>query len=433
VRDEPDRGRRGARLMARWRGLAERGPAYKLAASIAVASLFRLAVFVWAIVWPFANENGQPVSPLLPQAGLDMVFYAQSRELIFGHHLTDLFAGFLSYYGATEEGQFVDVAAPLLPLLLEVFGYGPGHTLPLAAMFLAMGIAWSILWLWWLHRRGLSFGWLVLFAVLPNPVWLTLNISTDLPFALIFGLFWVTCELRHRPRLMWAGAGLAALGSATRPNGLVLLLYLVVDQVRIGIQRRSIPVLPLMTASALLALATVYYLPQFRSHLGTSDSLGYFGALPGEFFAGLFPSLPHWIDQGASLFLLLGAKALYFCGLRPSYGDTPSATVLIRAAAGMVLLPGLVYWLKAGTTSERLLLVLFLLPIFAGATQERYNLAILPVLFWFGVRAFQTFSARAKWLRLPNAGGRRQVIREGLARPTRDGIEATSFESDPRA
>lgn len=78
-----------------------------------------------------------------------------------------------------------------------MFDYGPGNTLPLAIFYLVAGTALVVIWLWWLDRKGVSYFWLMVFALFPYRVWLTVNISTDLLFALLFAVFYVAYFRRN--------------------------------------------------------------------------------------------------------------------------------------------------------------------------------------------------------------------------------------------
>jgi len=162
---------------------------HPLATAFVVAAAMRIAVFILLMIWPIANESGHPVSPLLPQRGIDMGFYEEVRVKLFSEGLSGIAENFAAFYGA-ESPISMFVSAPIVPLMLELFSYGAGNTLPLATFYLIIGIVLAGLWLRWLHERELQPWLLYLFALLPNPVWLTVNISTDLPFAFLFALIY---------------------------------------------------------------------------------------------------------------------------------------------------------------------------------------------------------------------------------------------------
>ena len=57
-------------------------------------------------------------------------------------------------------------------------------------------------------------------------------------------------------------------------------------------------------------------------------------------------------------------------------------------AAGLILLPGLLYLAFRGDRRDRLFVWIFFLPIFIGPTQDRYNLPIQGLLFFYGLQAY---------------------------------------------
>ena len=122
----------------------------------------------------------------------------------------------------------------------------------------------------------------------------------------------------------------------------------------------------------------------------------YFGIRSSEYIAGMIGILPTWLDLLVSWGALAGAKVLYFVGLRPSYGETTMTLVFVRAAAGLVLLPGLIHIIFAMPRRQKLFVALFCLPIFLGPAQDRYNLPIFPLLFLHGALAYQALYKRLR-------------------------------------
>jgi len=372
-----------------------------------VAILVRLLVFAWAALWPIANEQGDLISPLIASSGIDLSHYQNMRALYFGDPdvamatLGAVFAG----QSAALWGQAM-FSGPLFPLLLELFEFGPGSTLPLACFYLAIGCALAALWLIWLERQGLHPAWLFAFALLPNPVWFMLNISTDLLFAAATAAFYlVYFSGPPSVRRLAACAFLAALALTIRPNAVALALFLLIDATWKAGDRRLHRLL-LAGMAALLVPAAAFYGPYLYTFVVSSTEKPlYFGRSQAEYLAGVFPMLPEFLDRVASLAVLVVAKLLCLVGLRPSAGDTSAALVFVRAAPGLILLPGLVWGLWRADASHRLLIVLFAAPVLAGATQERYMLPLQPVLFLFGCQAGSAVLAR-----LRAAGARRPSV-----------------------
>ena len=349
--------------------------------AILLAVVFRVGVYAWMIVSPIANEGGDPVSPLLLQSGIDFGYY-WSVYLSAVEAWPDLLAivGTLPF---TETR--VHLPGPGFLGLLAIFDYQESNTLPLTLFYLAVGIVLAALWLAWMWRQGLPFAWLAAFALLPTPVWLSANISTDLPFALATGAFFLIYAANEDGRQRYIlGLAVAVTALLFRPNAVVLLLFLAADL----ILRRDAPprlrVWGVVAALGLFLPAFYYYLPSFTDYSDGQGLITYFGISQVEYLGGAFESLPALIDRPLSWLSLAGAKLLYFVGLRPTYGVTPAPLVAVRAVAGIVLLPGMIYAIWYAPRRTKLFLIVFMLPFILGASQDRYNLPILPILFYYG-------------------------------------------------
>jgi hypothetical protein len=380
---------------------------------IAIAAIFRIALFVFAIYAPIANEDGVPVSPLSLQSGIDFFYFKTSAERLESG-LGPIIAEYIAFYRAPfelhgyDEFGHIEGGLPITPLMMIATNYTEGNTLPLALVYLALSIIMAWLWLKWLHRRGVPPLWLLLFALIPNPLWFMLNISSDLPFAILASLFYIYYFAEEKSRwtaAVWLIA--LALIPLTRATGYSIILFLACDTLLF----RSMP-LPRKLAAltcctvALVAFGILLY-PNFiavlRGNVG-SDPFTYFGSTGADFVRGIYNSLPVWLDKTLSWLSLLGGKLLYFTGLRPSYGGTSLLIVLIRSAAGLVLLPGLIWVVLKGGNRDRLFIAAMLAPVLLGASQDRYNLPIQPLLFYFGWKAYEPIWRRlVPWDR-PRAG-----------------------------
>lgn len=372
-----------------------------LALVIAIAVAVRLGVFAWALVWPIPNESLFPVSPLNIQGYPDFAFYLRSLEQYRTLPIAELFAKFVAFYQSPFEEQFGHIiAGPFFPALMELFDYRAGNTLPMALFYLVLDCAWAAIWLKYLSNRGMSAFWQLLLAIAPNPVWFMLVVSPDLVFALLVALFfyfYMRDERRPRETLLWVGFLLLIL--LTRPNGYSVLLFVLVDFAWRNVKYRTQEPWGLLSIGLLALLFGLYLYPYFITEMRkTAEDNIFFGLPTSAYAAGLFRTLPEWLDLTVSWAALAGAKTLYFVGLRPSYGATSDILVAFRALAGLVLLPGLVVAALRAPMRERLFLGLFFLPIFLGPTQDRYNLPIYPLLFYYGSTFYDALWARARRL-----------------------------------
>lgn len=164
--------------------------------AVMVAVVARVAVFLYTAVSPLKNEGGALVSPTEMQRGIDIEFYLGSKAY-YGQLADNLKRSYQGLLGDGERSRFY-LSGPVFPLLLALFGYGQDETLPLAVFFLLMSCALAGGWLFWLRRQGFGPLWLFLFAMVPNAIWYTINISTDLPFALTFAAFFLSISLHYR-------------------------------------------------------------------------------------------------------------------------------------------------------------------------------------------------------------------------------------------
>jgi hypothetical protein len=374
----------------------------------AIAAAFRIAVFVFAIYVPVANEDGFQVSPLHLQSGLDFFFFQTSAERL-KEGLGQTVAEYIAFYQAPFEEQglgdlgHLEGGLPVTPLLLIALDYGEGNTLPLAIMYLVFSISLAWLWIWWLHGRGVPAFWLLLFALIPNPLWFMLNISSDLPFALLVALFYLFYFAENQRRwsvIVWLAP--LALIAMTRATGYSVILFLTLHILLLQPMPTERKLAALAGCSVALAVFGMLLYPDFitvlRGNVGES-AFTYFDLTSADYAQGIYASLPEWLNFPLSWLSLLGAKLLYFTGLRPSYGDTSIWMVLARSAAGLVLLPGLVWLAWRGSNRDRLFIAAMLAPVLLGGTQDRYNLPIQPLLFYFGWKAYEPF-----WRQMFRAG-----------------------------
>ena len=375
----------------------------------AIAAIFRIALFIFAIYAPIANENGKPVSPVSLQSGIDFFYFKTSAERLKAG-LGPIIAEYVEFYRAPFERHGYDALGhiegglPVTPLMMIAANYTEGNTLPLALVYLALSVIMAWLWLRWLHQRGVPPLWLLLFALIPNPLWFMLNISSDLPFAMLVSLFYIYYFAEEKGRATTAAWLIAlALIPLTRATGYSIILFLTLDSLLFRSMPPSRKLAALAGCTVALAVFGVLLYPNFmavlRGNVG-ANPFTYFGLISADFVDGIYHSLPAWLDKTLSWLSLFGGKLLYFTGLRPSYGDTSLWIVLIRSAAGLVLLPGIIWVAVRGENRDRLFIAAMLAPVLLGGTQDRYNLPIQPLLFYFGWKAYEPLWHRLALRRL---------------------------------
>ena len=385
--------------------------------AIAIAVIARIALFAWTIAEPIHDQRREPVSPTIVFTGTDAPFYAQSRELYFHQPFAEVIRQFSRYYlpgvtagsgpkGLNEAGVDYYVSSPAFPVLMELFDYRDGNALPLSIFYLLLSAITAGLWLFWLRSRGLGTLGLLLFAVMPSPMWFMLTVSTDALFA-----FLVACYVffGFRPdqsvniRMFTFTAGMALAMALTRPNGMSFVAFAAVQAIVLVLQKGNRNFrLSIVASIALLAIPLTYFLlPHYVVYVADGMGITYFGIQQEFYLSGLFDKQGALsvIDGAISITALAGAKILYLVGLRPSYGDLGLGMLLVRMAPGVVLLPGLLFLFLRGRFWEKALVALYLAPVLSGASQDRYLLPISPILFLHGATFYASIAPKNLWPR----------------------------------
>jgi hypothetical protein len=175
------------------------------------------------------------------------------------------------------------------------------------------------------------------------------------------------------------------LALITRPNALVLTPLMVFVAWKSNQVKAKLRWAAFWIVLGLYGL--LYYLPYYLVHDSNASNTHYWGLYPSEYYTGIWLGWPQWVGQPTSWLIFLVSKLLYAVGLRPSYSNMSSSLVVLRALPGLLFLPGLVYGLLSGRSFDRVFVVMFLTPVFVGAAQERYLLAITPLLSLWGFQA----------------------------------------------
>lgn len=372
--------------------------------------------FVWVSGFPVLNETGRPVSPLV-LSGTDIEYYITAAGVWSETSWSELVGTHYQFYSSISLAELRDQGllatigqirsdyvshgiermeylktGPLYPFVLNITNYSAGTTLPLALSYLILGIGTCFAWLWWLWENGVRSIPLYLFCLLPAPLYFSVSVGTDLPFLSLMALFVLTyfrAEWRVVHIIGWVAA--IAMMAMLRPNGVSLIAFVVLDLLvrRSEIERgRKVALLAIVFC---LGLATfLFYFPHGLSIVGDASVLVYFGVPASNYATGVLGLQTVWVDQVLSTLLLVGAKILYLVGLRPSFADASIVVVLIRAAPGLIFLPGLIWGLMSGWRSAALI-VIFAFPIMIGPAQDRYFLALQPLLFFWALCFWQKF------------------------------------------
>ena len=363
---------------------------------IAIASVaIRILAFVIFMFINLQDHKGNIVSPLEEQRGIDTAFYQEAAEQYKTYGWSILYKKTEDFYKDPSTEYSGISPMPLFPLLLILTDYQDGNTIPLALLYLVFCCMLCLIWLRWLKDNGCPTIGLWLFTVIPNPIYYMVAVGTDLPFALLFSVFFVSYFSKNRNNFIWISA--LILLFLMRPNSLSIGIFVILDQLLrdFNLEKRlKLIILPVM--ALVVTVIGIFALPYFVVYLDLSKDFTYFGVSNAEYINGIYTNLPIFLDKVLSVITFLFAKILYFCGLRPSYSDVSTEIVFLRAFVGIFLLPGLIYIFFSKKRSLKMLIFIYMLPIFIGATQDRYHLSIFPILYLYG---FQIYAMALKFIR----------------------------------
>jgi hypothetical protein len=356
--------------------------------------LLARAVAFWQLErWDVVNDSGLAVKPLGEPAFSDYAAYQMHinsawremfRPLLFIQYAWTDVAEAWSWL----RGQQLK-PGPIFSAILNIWGYERNRA-PLAWFYLLSGCGLGWLWARFLEWRGMGFWVQALAACFPALVYYSFLVSTDLLYAVLMATFYATAWavlMRKKGAWIWCMMVLM-LAILCRPNGLAMIPMLFVVLAVESTLTRSTRVLWVLIWGLFGLYMLIYYLPYFWLHEGNSAGTHYWGLYPQQFHEGFFSDLPLCLNQTASLLLLGVSKVIYSVGLRPSYSDINPWLVLARAWPGVLLLPGLIYGLWRGHWFDRTFVFFFLLPVYVGAAQERYLLAVTPLLLLWGIQAY---------------------------------------------
>lgn len=292
---------------------------------------------------------------------------------------------------------------PVFPALLHWADYENNRML-LSVLYVLGGAVLGGSWAVWLRDQGAAVWLQLIAACFPALVYYSFLVSTDLLFALVLAAWlssaWAVLQ-GHRSAWTWAVLTML-LALLTRPNALALLPLMCI----LAWQGRRLGAWLgwcLFWGMAGLYML-IYYLPYYWVHDGNAAATHYWGVLPSEYHRGLWADGPAWLSRPLSWLSLAISKLMHAVGLRPSYAGLDLGLVLARAWPGLLFLPGLVYGLWAGRWFDRWFVFFFMLPVFVGAAQERYVLAITPLLLLWGMKAWQCMG-RWAWQKLSRLAG----------------------------
>ena len=343
--------------------------------------------------WDVVNDSGLAIKPLGAPAYLDYALYRMHigsawdeifRPILFIQRALTNFAQAFTWL----HGQAIK-PGPIFPEILESWGYERIHA-RLACTYLLVGCALGWAWAIFLGWRKMGLWVQALAACFPALVYYSFLVSTDLLYAVLIAMFYAAAwaVLLHK-QSAWISCMVVLMAALlSRPNALAMIPVLFIVLIKESTLKWWTKSLWMFIWTLFGLYMLIYYLPYFWLHEGNSAGTPYWGIYPQQFYEGLFSDWPPRLNQAVSFLLLAISKVIYSVGLRPSYAGISPWLVLARALPGVLLFPGLIYGLWRGHWFDRVFAFFFLVPVYVGAAQERYLLALTPLLIFWGIQAY---------------------------------------------
>ena len=356
--------------------------------AIIISRLCAILIFESANIF---NDSGIPIKLGGETAFLDYLIYKNSASNAWSEITRPI--KFFVLLLEDWQGAFAWLKVqplkpgPIYPMLIGLTGYEESKNF----LSWAYQIAGSLLgWHWskFLRDRGEPLWLQFLCACFPALVYYAFLVSTDLLYACLIALWLIGARaVLENKTGAWNVAGIAMfLLLFARPNALALLPMMSFLAWRVKSFKSWIMWSLFWGVVGVYML--IYYLPYYWVHDINAGATHYWGFYPSEYYKGLWTEVPAWISQLLSWLLFAISKLMHAVGLRPSYASVDSWLVVARALPGLLFMPGLIYLFFAAEKFERWFVFFFMLPIFIGASQERYLLALTPILLLWGVRAW---------------------------------------------
>lgn len=366
-----------------------------------VVVLCRLLAVLFFEYFNVVNDSGIAVKFSGTPAYLDFTLYMQHAKNAFSQINQPLVFAQMATSDLSTAWQWLRLQeikpGPVFPYLLNFSSYEFDRSF-LSNTYLVLGAFLGIAWAWFASLRGRGLFFQLFLSSFPSLVYYSIIVSSDLVYALLTAVFFAACwaVLAKIKGAWWWCTFFLMLLVLTRPNGVsmfpvLMLLFFKEEEFS---KYKKMFILTFLSVVAFYGL--IYYLPYLWVHENNALSTNYWGIYPDQYKSGLFKWLPNWINYGVSIVLFGVSKLIYAVGLRPSYADIDPWLVVLRALPGVILLPGLLYGFLRGHWFDKVFVFFFLVPLFAGASQERYLLAVIPLLMIWGMSAYAELLNKCK-------------------------------------
>ena len=357
---------------------------------ILIIILSRLLGFVIFDQFDIVNDSGLAVKPLGLPAYLDYKTYLAHTKSAWQEIDRPFRFIQLAWLDPTEAMMWLQSQnAKPGPLFSKILGLAGFDTLGLVYIFIGcvLGFSWAKFFEW----RNIGLWEQVFLACFPALIYYSFLVSTDLLYAVLVAIFYATSWyfLLNKKWALILSVLIIIILLLIRPNALSLIPILLILIYKNGSLNFFNKIISFVIIGIIGSYMLIYYLPYFWLHAANSVNTPYWGIYSEDFHDGIFECLPDWINKTFSLLFLGISKILYSVGLRPSYSGVSLWLVLVRASPAVLLLPGLVLAFFRAHWFERIFIFFFMIPIYVGASQERYLLAITPLLLFWGIQFYK--------------------------------------------
>jgi len=276
---------------------------------------------------------------------------------------------------------------PIYPLMLKITDYGITNPLSMKIFTQFCSFGFILLWISYYkkyYRNCYAVASIVL-ILYPMHHFYSVMVGIDIVYAFLLSFFVYTIRVLDLSVRLTAllSVLLYIAGTLTKPNFLpmvsVIFGYLYIK--RRDFDSRIEYASYLFMLVGITSLMLYYYLPYYLYYVDSSAKLiTYFGHTTEELMGAVTGVQLGWFDSILSTILLGISKMLYLFGIRPSYTALDNWLLVLRCLTGVPLFIGAIIMFKRLELFETSVVLLIILPVLTGATQERYLLPILPLL-----------------------------------------------------
>lgn len=340
-------------------------------APLLIGLSLRLILFGLVCFFPIPFGPGAPISPF-HYGGLDLWMYEELVRIANGDPVA--ISTFKTTYSDVLIGSIPDASGrmrypgPVLPFLMWLTDYTPGNTFYLAAIIFVLEAVTYTLWQR-LITESVGIPLSYVFALLPQPMWFGLIVSSDI-FFYAFSSAVVIMLLRGTKVLSFTILIFTVAAVLSRPVGMALPIFLSF-LILIRGQKLSVMVKEVAPFFVLLIFASAYYYPYFiTEQLNLSELNPVRNFMEDNYIKVDNTFLNIVLETGLSVF--------YLFGLHPSESEMALA-FFIRLVSAFIFMIGFLHIITKRNPLMIYVLVLTMPVLFLFYPAWRYLLPLIPL------------------------------------------------------